>query len=115
MKHRLRKKLALTVRFAESLKNAAREEYVLRLYIAGMTPRSVEAFSSVKRTCEKHVQGRYELEVIDIYRQPFPFPNEQLLACPMLVRTQPAPVRRLIGDLSEEDRVLTCLDLRRTS
>lgn len=92
---------------------AAEERYVLRLYITGMTPRSTEAFASIKALCEQRLQGRYELEVIDIYQHPQLAIDEQIIAVPTLVKLLPAPLRRLVGDLSNEDRVLLGLDLRR--
>ncbi len=89
------------------------ERYVLRLYVTGMTPRSTEAFASIKAICEDRLQGRYELEVIDIYQHPQLAIDEQIIAVPTLVKKLPAPLRRLVGDLSNEDRVLLGLDLRR--
>ena len=92
---------------------ASEERYVLRLYVTGMTPRSTEAFASIKAICEERLQGRYELEVIDIYQHPQLAIDEQIIAVPTLVKKLPAPLRRLVGDLSNEDRVLLGLDLRR--
>ena len=88
--------------------------YVLRLYVTGMTPRSVEAFATIKALCEEHLQGRYELEVIDIYQHPQLAVDEQIVAAPTLVKKLPAPLRRMIGNLSDTERVLFGLDLRRT-
>lgn len=101
--------------FERSLADAAsrKERYVLRLYVTGMTPRSVEAFTTIKAICEKHLEGRYELEVIDVYQHPGLVRDEQILAVPTLVKKLPAPLRRLIGNLSDEERVLLGLDLRR--
>ena len=87
--------------------------YVLRLYVTGMTPRSTEAFASIKAICEERLQGRYELEVIDIYQHPQLAIDEQIIAVPTLVKKLPAPLRRLVGDLSNEDRVLLGLNLLR--
>ena len=89
------------------------ERYVLRLYVTGMTPRSTEAFATIKALCEDRLQGRYELEVIDIYQHPQLAIDEQIIAVPTLVKKLPAPLRRLVGDLSNEERVLLGLDLRR--
>jgi circadian clock protein KaiB len=89
------------------------ERYVLRLYVTGMTPRSTEAFANIKAICEEHLQGRYDLEVIDIYEHPSLAKDEQIIAVPTLVKRLPAPLRRLIGNLSDEERVLFGLDLRR--
>ena len=92
---------------------SAEERYVLRLYVTGMTPRSTSAFATIKALCEERLQGRYELEVIDIYQHPQLAIDEQIIAVPTLVKKLPAPLRRLVGDLSNEDRVLLGLDLRR--
>ena len=88
------------------------ERYVLRLYVTGMTPRSMRAIENVRAICEEHLQGRYELEVIDIYQQPVLAKGEQIVAAPTLIKKLPAPLRRIIGDLSNEERVLIGLDLR---
>ena len=88
------------------------EQYVLRLYVAGVTPRSLAAMSCIKRICEEHLRGRYQLEVIDIYQQPVLARGDQIVAVPTLIRKLPAPLRRLIGDMSDEQRVLVGLDLR---
>jgi circadian clock protein KaiB len=89
------------------------EHYLLRLYVTGMTTRSTEAFASIKAICEERLQGRYELEVIDIYQHPQRAIDEQIIAVPTLVKKLPAPLRRLVGNLSNHDRVLLGLDLRR--
>lgn len=91
---------------------AAEQRYVLRLYVTGMTLRSTEAFATIKALCEERLQGRYELEVIDIYQHPQLAIDEQIIAVPTLVKKLPAPLRRLVGDLSNVDRVLSGLDLR---
>jgi circadian clock protein KaiB len=91
------------------------EHYVLRLYITGMTPRSTEALGHIKAVCEQHLYGHYDLEVIDIYRHPQLAKDEQIIAVPTLVKKLPAPLRRLIGNLSNQERLLLGLDLRRTS
>lgn len=86
--------------------------YVLRLYVAGATPRSARAISSIKRICEEHLQGRYELSVIDLYQQPVLAKGDQIVATPTLVKELPTPLRRLIGDLSNVERVLVGLNLK---
>jgi circadian clock protein KaiB len=91
------------------------ERYVLRLFITGMTPRSAEACRSIRAICEEHLEGRYDLEVIDIYQQPGLTKDEQIVAAPTLVKKRPAPVRRLVGNLSNDERVLRGLDLPRKS
>jgi circadian clock protein KaiB len=86
--------------------------YVLRLYVASLTPRSIAAIRSVKYVCERHLQGRYELEIIDIYQHPTLAKGEQIVAAPTLIKKLPLPLRRLIGDMADEERVLVGLDLR---
>jgi circadian clock protein KaiB len=86
--------------------------YVLTLYVASLTPRSVVAIQSVKEVCERHLQGRYRLEVVDIYEHPSEAKREQILAAPTLIKHLPLPLRRLIGDMADEQRVLVGLDLR---
>ena len=88
-----------------------KHHYELRLYVTGMTPRSTAALATIKAICEEHLAGRYQLEVIDIYQQPTLASDEQIVACPTLVKRLPAPVRRFIGDLSDRERVLLGLDL----
>jgi circadian clock protein KaiB len=87
------------------------ERYILRLYVAGMTSRSARAVENVRAFCEKHLEGRYDLQVIDVYQQPALARSEQLIAAPTLIKKLPLPLRRLIGDMSNEDRVLVGLDL----
>jgi len=84
----------------------------LRLYVAGQTPKSLVAFSNLKRICEDHLKGRYDIEVIDLVEQPQLSKGDQILAIPTLVRKLPQPVRKIIGDLSDTERVLVGLDLR---
>jgi circadian clock protein KaiB len=86
----------------------------LRLYVAGQTPRSLAAFSNLKKICESHLDGRYHIEVIDLVEQPHLSKGDQILAIPTLVRKLPQPVRKIIGDLSDTERVLVGLDLRPT-
>ena len=109
-----KKSSATTEAFEKSVAAPASEErYVLRLYVTGMTARSTEAFAAIKAICEERLQGRYELEVIDIYEHPQLAIDEQIIAVPTLVKMLPAPLRRLVGDLSNVERVLLGLDLRR--
>ena len=84
----------------------------LRLYVAGQTPRSLTAFSNLSKICESHLSGRYRIEVIDLVMQPQLSKGDQILAVPTLVRRLPEPVRKIIGDLSDTERVLVGLDLR---
>lgn len=96
----------------KAVKKAASQKYVLRLYITGMTPRSVKAIRNIKEICEEHLKGRYELEVIDIYQQPVLAQGEQIIAAPTLVKKLPDPLRRFIGDMSDTEKILLGLDLR---
>lgn len=84
----------------------------LRLYVAGQTPRSVTALENLERICEEHLAGEYRIEVVDLLKDPKLARGDQILAVPTLVRKLPEPVRKIIGDLSNEDRVLVGLDLR---
>jgi circadian clock protein KaiB len=84
----------------------------LKLYVAGQSPKSVNAIANIKSICEEHLQGRYELEVIDLYQQPQLAQGEQIIALPTLIRKLPPPLRRIIGDLSNTERVLVGLDLQ---
>lgn len=84
----------------------------LRLYVAGQTPKSLAAFSNLKKICENHLQGRYRIQVIDLVERPQLSRGDQIVAIPTLVRKLPVPVRKIIGDLSDTERVLVGLDLR---
>jgi circadian clock protein KaiB len=84
----------------------------LRLYVAGQTPKSLTAFSNLKMICETHLKGRYSIQVVDLVEQPQLSRGDQILAIPTLVRKLPQPVRKIIGDLSDTERVLVGLDLR---
>ena len=86
---------------------------MLRLYVTGMTPRSIQAISNLKKICEEHLRGRYELEIVDIYQQPELGREAQLVAAPTLIKKLPLPVRKLIGDMSNEERVLVGLNVER--
>jgi circadian clock protein KaiB len=91
---------------------SAEKLWELRLYVAGQTPRSLTAFSNLKRICEEHLSGRYRIEVIDLVEKPHLSRGDQILAIPTLVRKLPEPVRKILGDLSDTERVLVGLDLR---
>jgi len=86
--------------------------WVLRLYTAGQTPKSVAAFQNLKRICEEHLPGRYEIEVIDLMKNPRLAKEDQIVAIPTLVRKLPDPLRKIIGDLSDVDRTLVGLQLK---
>src|SRR5688572_20693022 len=87
------------------------ERYFLRLFLTGMTPRSVQALANIRELCEEHLQGRYDLDVIDMYQHPGMARDEQIVAAPTLVKKLPAPVRRLVGNLSDTPRVLAGLNI----
>jgi circadian clock protein KaiB len=86
--------------------------YELRLYVAGQTPKSLAAFANLKKICEQHLAGQYHIEVIDLLKKPQLASGDQILAIPTLVRKLPAPIKKIIGDLSNTERVLVGLDLR---
>lgn len=88
------------------------EYYNLRLYVAGQTPKSLQAFANLKKICEEHLEGHYNIEVIDLLENPQLARGDQILAIPTLVRKLPEPIRKIIGDLSNTERVLVGLDLR---
>ena len=90
------------------------EHYVLRLYVTGTTPRSTRAIENMHEICEQHLQGRFDLEVIDIYQNPEASREAQIIAAPTLVKMLPEPLRRVIGDLSDHEKVLAGLNLRPT-
>ena len=101
-----------TKEFERALKDAEKQRYVLRLYLTGMTPRSMEALATIRSICEEHLHGRYTLEVIDIYKNPGLAKDEQIIAVPTLIKQLPEPLRRFVGNLSDQERVLLGLDLR---
>jgi circadian clock protein KaiB len=87
------------------------ERWELRLYVAGQTPRSIEAFAHLERICEEHLQGRYSIEVIDLVKNPTLAVGDQIIAIPTVVRRLPAPMKKIIGDLSNMERVIVGLNL----
>ncbi len=93
----------------ESNKN---EVYILRLYVTGSTTKSVSAIANIKKICEEYLQGRYDLEIVDIYQQPSLAAGEQIIAVPTLIKKLPAPLRKLIGDMSNIEHILLGLDLK---
>ena len=101
-----------TAEFERAAAERANARYVLRLYVAGLTPRSVSAVASVKQTCEEHLEGRYELEVVNLYDQPTLAKGEQIIAAPTLIKKLPLPLRRIIGDMADTQKLLVGLDLR---
>jgi len=85
--------------------------YKLQLYVTGATPNSSRAIANLKHICEMHLKGKYELEIIDVYQQPLAAQNEQIVALPLLVKKSPLPERRLIGDMSDTEKVLRGLNI----
>jgi len=90
------------------------EIWELRLYVAGQTPKSIEAFANLKKICETHLKGKYQIEVIDLLENPELAKGDQILALPTLVRKLPEPVKKIIGTLANEEKVIVGLDLRPT-
>ena len=102
-----------SAQFEQLLKDASGEQhYSLRLYVTGTTARSTQAVSNIRALCEEYLQGRYDLEVVDIYQQPMEAADEQIIAAPTLLKKLPKPPKRLIGDLSNRYKVIVGLDLK---
>jgi circadian clock protein KaiB len=97
--------------FERAAESASADKYVLQLFVSGITPRSSQAIANIKRICEEYLHGRYDLEIIDIYQQPKLAKGAQIVAVPTLIKQLPEPLRRLIGDMSDENRVLLGLNL----
>jgi circadian clock protein KaiB len=104
-----------TEAFERLLEDDSKEHYTLRLFVSGLTPRSVEAIARTKAICEEHLAGRYLLDVVDIIKQPELAIADQIIAAPTLLKKLPLPLKRLVGNLSNEERVLVGLDLRKNS
>jgi circadian clock protein KaiB len=101
-----------TAAFEEALARTGDVKYVLRLYVAGMGPKSVQAIDNIKRICEEYLPGKYQLEVIDIYQYPIFAKDGQIVAAPTLIKELPPPLRKLIGSMSDTERVLVGMDLK---
>ncbi len=108
-----RKKVENVATLERRLTKARQEHYELKLYVAGSTVRAARAIENIKELCEKHLHGRYDLKVIDLYQNPVLARGEQIIAAPTLVKSLPLPLRKVIGDMTDEDSVLVGLDLRR--
>ncbi len=100
-----------TEAFEQALTELDDRHYCLRLYIAGTTVHSINALENIKKICEEHLQGRYQLEVIDIYQQPGVSQKEHIVAVPTLIKRLPPPLQRIIGDMSKTEKVIVGLDL----
>jgi circadian clock protein KaiB len=92
--------------------SAHANQWKLRLYVAGQTPKSLTAFANLKQLCEQHLPGRYQIEVIDLVKEPQLAQGDQIVAIPTLVRKLPAPIKRVIGDLSNFERIMVGMDLQ---
>jgi circadian clock protein KaiB len=112
-KGRPKKKADSTEQVAKAVSRMGEGDYVLCLYVAGMTPNSVRAISNLKKICEEHLAGQYDLNVVDVYRRPTLAKGEQIIAAPTLIKKLPLPMRKLIGDMSDGKKVLIGLDIRK--
>ncbi len=101
-----------TAAFEAAIKAEPTEKFVLRLYVAGINPRSEAAIRGVSEVCETHLKDRCELQIIDLYQQPTLAEGEQIIAVPTLIKKLPLPLRRLIGDMADMEKILVGLDLR---
>ncbi|MCF8081646.1 MAG: circadian clock KaiB family protein [Deltaproteobacteria bacterium] len=98
--------------FEKAVQDQTSETYVLRLFITGTTPKSMRAIANIKDICEEHLKARYKLEIIDLYQYPKLAKGEQIVAVPTLVKQLPKPIRKLVGELSDKEKVLFGLDLK---
>jgi len=113
MKKRIDNRTISTEDFEMALDKSKKVKYHLRLYVTGSTPQSAHAIANIKNICEEYLKGRYELEVVDLYQNPLLTIGEQIIAVPTLIKKLPLPLRRIVGDMSDKDRVLVGLDLRK--
>ncbi len=95
----------------KTIKKEHNEKYILKLYVAGITPRSMKAILNIKEFCRNHLEGRYELEIIDLYQHPVLAGKEQIVAAPTLIKKLPPPLRKFIGDMSNTEKILVGFDL----
>jgi circadian clock protein KaiB len=98
--------------FEDILNSTTKEKYILRLYVTGATPQSIKAITNLKKICEEHLKDCYSLEIIDIYQQPKLAEGDQIIAAPTLIKMLPFPLKKLIGDMSNTEKVLLGLDLK---
>lgn len=101
-----------TVREFEKAAAKSKSFYILRLFVAGMSPRSQDAIVNIRELCEKYLAGRYDLKVIDIHQNPFSASQNQVLAAPTLIKKLPLPLRKFVGDMTKTEKILAGLDLR---
>jgi len=102
-----------TGEFELTMLRSTGEKYILRLYITGTSPQSTKAIINIKKICEEYLKGKYELEVIDLYQNPGLASSEQIIAAPTLIKKLPLPLRRIIGDMSNSEKVIIGLDLKK--
>ena len=108
----MKKKVTIENALEEAAAAQDKAHYVLRLYVTGNTPRAMRAVVNIRKICEEHLEGRYDLEIIDISQHPTLAEGEQIIAAPTLIKKLPQPLRRFIGDMSQTERILLGLDLR---
>ncbi len=106
------KKEDINTKFQKALEGLSEDSYSLRLYVSGLTPKSTSAIENIKKICETYLKGRYELEVVDIHQQPDLARSADIIAVPTLIKQLPLPLRKLIGDMTNKDRVILGLDLK---
>jgi circadian clock protein KaiB len=99
-------------KFDKNASNLDNDKYILKLYVTGATNRSIRAIANLKEICEEYLSGRYELEVIDLYQRPHLAEREQIIAAPTLIKKSPFPMKRIVGDMSNREKVLLGLDVR---
>jgi circadian clock protein KaiB len=99
-------------KFEEAISELHKGKYVLRLFVAGTTARSARAIANLKGVCDEYLEGRYDLEVIDVYQQGARTKEERIIAAPTLIKKLPPPVRKLVGDMSDKEKILVGLDIR---
>jgi circadian clock protein KaiB len=99
-------------KFEKAIEKKDAQKYVLRLYVSGLTPRSTLAIENIRKICEDHLKGRYDLEVVDIFQQPEMAREAQIIAAPTLIKKLPLPLRKFIGDLSDTERILVGLEIK---
>ena len=97
--------------FERALGTPSGDRYIFQLFVTGTTPRSMRAIQNLRKMCDTHLEGRYEMKVVDIYQHPEQARSDQILVTPTLIKSMPLPIRRLIGDLSNTERVLISLDI----
>jgi circadian clock protein KaiB len=106
------KRVNLHDKYEEYAKDLGSDKYILKLYVSGMTPNSKRSIENIKRICEEHLKGNYELEIIDLYLHPEKAKEAQLIAAPTLIKKLPLPLRKIVGNMSDKEKVLKGLDIQ---